>query len=184
MFMGTQQKCRGLTVQEVIDFDFRYDPYGDRVVIPFYDQYGRLAGARGRSLTTKSFHDYTFHDHNNTDLVWCGEQCFQADEIVVIVEGQFDMVKTSRVYPHVIANLTALISRRKLEKLLDLSGVVFMLDNDKAGQDSTAKAVEYLAKKGVRVGIATYDGHDPDEASPLSIKRALEPFIHPSKLLI
>lgn len=183
-FLGTQSKCRGLTLDEVVSYNFRYDAQTDRVVIPFYDAFMRLAGARGRTITDKSFHDYTFHDHNNTDLTWCNEQVFQEGEYVVIVEGQFDMIMTSRVYPQTIANLTAKVTKRKMEKLLDTEGVILMLDNDQTGIEATEKVAEFLAKKNHRVGVAQYSSHDPDEATPQEIKRALEPFIHPSKFLI
>ncbi|MEG1728738.1 MAG: toprim domain-containing protein [Bacteroidaceae bacterium] len=116
-------------------------------------------------------------------MTWCNEQCFQNDEIVVAVEGQFDMINSNRVYPNTIANLTARISERKLSKLLDCQGVVFMLDNDEAGLGARETAMEYLAKHGQRVGYATYAGHDPDMLTSEAIHNALKPFIHPSKFL-
>lgn len=174
---------RGLTQKEIIDWNFRYDPMRDMVVIPFYDQYGRFAGMRGRSIEGKRFHDYTFHDYNNTDLTWCNEPCFVNDEPVVVVEGQFDMITVAREYENTVANLTARISERKLRKLLDCPGVIFMLDNDETGVIARNKAIEFLVKNNVRVGFVEYVGHDPDSLTGEQIREALSPFIHPSKFV-
>lgn len=180
-FAFNQQVGRGMTMKEVVDWDFRYDPTRDMVVIPFYDQYGRFAGMRGRSIAVKNFHDYTFNNYNNTELTWCNETCFQNDETVVVVEGQFDMVQVHKVYENVVANLTARITERKLMKLAECSAVVFMLDNDDTGYRAREKAVEFLTKKGVRVGYCTYSTHDPDQLAVEGIKQALLPFIPESK---
>lgn len=172
---------RGLSLKEVAQWNFRYDPMRDMVVIPFYDQFGRFAGMRGRGIAHKNFHDYSFHDHNNTDLTWCNETCFQNDEPVVVVEGQFDLISVAREYENTVANLTARITERKLRKLLDCNGVIFMLDNDDTGYKARDKAIEFLVKNGVRVGFVEYSGHDPDELTPEEIRAALSPFIASSK---
>lgn len=179
----TEEHGRGLTLKEVADWNFRYDPLRDMVVIPFYDQYGRFAGMRGRGISKKTFHDYSFNDHNNTDLTWCNETCFQNDEPVVVVEGQFDMIAVAREYENTVANLTARITERKLRKLTDCTGVIFMLDNDETGYRAREKAIEFLTKNNIRVGYVEYIQHDPDCMTGEQIREALKPFIHPSKFV-
>lgn len=174
---------RGMTDDEIRRWDFRYDNVRDMVVIPFYDAYGRFAGMRGRSVEGKGFHDYKWNKVNNTSLCWANEQCFQHYETIVVVEGQFDMNKVARVYPHVIANLTAKITTGKLDKLKGCASIIFMLDNDETGVGATSKAIEYLQKSGVQVGLATYTAHDPDLATEQEIYNALASMIPIDKLI-
>lgn len=169
---------RGLTEQEVLDWGFRYDPVKDLVCIPFYNLNYKLAGMRGRSVVGSMHHDYTFQHANNTQITFLNESCFHNDEPVVVVEGQFDLIKTKRVYPNVCGNLTARMSKEKLDKLSSLSTVILMLDNDKTGQQATEKVAEYLTNKGVQVGIASVQGKDPDGMTEEQIYESLKPLLN------
>lgn len=166
---------RGLTIEEVIYWDFRYDPTRDMVVVPFYDHYGKFAGMRGRSITGGLHHDYTFNHVNNTQLVFLNEQCFQNDEPVVVVEGQFDVAVTHRVYKNVVGNLTARMSAEKIKKLSTLDSVILMLDQDDTGKRATEKIATLLINNGVQVGVAELKGgKDPDQAGEDAIREALK----------
>lgn len=169
---------RGLTKQEVMDWGFRYDPVKDTVAIPFYNLHYKLAGLRGRGIVGSLHHDYTFNKENNTQLTFLNESCFHNDEPVVVVEGQFDLIKTCRVYPNTVANLTARMSKEKLDKLASLSTVILMLDPDKTGQEATAKIADYLVSKGVQVGVATVTGEDPDDMTEDEIRASLSPLLN------
>lgn len=164
---------RGLSVEEILKYDLRYDPIRDMVVTPFYDHYMRFAGMRGRSIEGSTHHDYTFNKSNNTQLTFFNEQVFQNDEPVIVVEGQFDVIATARVYQNTVGNLTARMSKEKLEKLASLDTVIFMLDNDLTGQRATEKAIEYLADKPVRVGVITLPQKDPDSVSEETLRKAI-----------
>lgn len=166
---------RGLTMEEVIYWGFRYDPTRDMVVVPFYNHHGKFAGMRGRSILGGLHHDYTFNHVNNTQLCFLNEQCFQNDEPVVVVEGQFDVAITSRVYPNTVGNLTARMSAEKIRKLSTLDSVILMLDNDDTGRRATEKIAEILVSNGVQVGVAELKGgKDPDQAGEDAIREALK----------
>lgn len=156
--MGSQPV--DLSVAE--QMDLRWDAKYQRIVCPYHNVSDKLAGARGRAIATdtgfKHF-DYTWNGVNNAALVWYNEQCF-GESIknhmpVVVVEGQFDCLNVLRVYPYVVANLTAKPSQEKLRKLQNCHSVVIMLDNDAAGEKGEQKYLEYLKGK-IPVGVMRY----------------------------
>lgn len=166
---------RGLTLEEVIHWGFRYDPTRDMVVVPFYNHHGKFAGMRGRSILGSLHHDYTFNHVNNTQLCFLNEQCFQNDEPVVVVEGQFDVITTARVYPNVVGNLTARMSAEKVAKLATLDSVILMLDQDDTGRRATEKIAKLLIESGVQVGVVELQGvKDPDQAGEDAVREALK----------
>jgi len=101
---------RGISPTTLEVYNLRYDPKRQMIVCPYWDVFGRLAGARGRSIhddAPHKHHDYTFQGVNNARLVWYGEQVLNHDGPVVVVEGQFDLWKTAQAFPKTVAALTA-----------------------------------------------------------------------------
>lgn len=148
-------------------FDLRYDPNRNMVVSPYWDINGRLVGARGRSIDPtcpKEFrhHDYTWNGINNARLVWMNEQMLQDTGPVVVVEGQFDLYRMAAITSRVIAGLTTKNTEYKMRKLLQSELVIWMLDNDKPGQDHSQQYRDWLHQKGVPSIVLLYSGKDPD----------------------
>jgi 5S rRNA maturation endonuclease (ribonuclease M5) len=148
------------------------------VVAPYYDVFGRLAGARGRSILpdpTKKHHDYSFNGHNNCRMVWYNEQVLNLPGPVVVVEGQFDCWRVSTVYPKVVANLTAKPSDEKFKKLCDSQEVIQIPDNDDAGDGSIATYSKLAKKYGIKHRVVTLDHSvkDPAECHPSYLKGIL-----------
>jgi 5S rRNA maturation endonuclease (ribonuclease M5) len=133
------QSCRGHTPKSAHNFDLRYDHGKGMVVFPYRDAYGRLAGMRGRSITSKSHYDYTWNGINNASLVWFNEEALQLPGWVVVVEGQMDCMRVAEMWPKVVANLTAKPSLVKLNKLLQAEGTILIPDNDATGEASITK---------------------------------------------
>jgi 5S rRNA maturation endonuclease (ribonuclease M5) len=145
-------KYRGIPYEQADAMGLRYDPLRRMLVFPFRTVYGRLAGARGRSCLFNAnlkHYDYTWNEVNNSKLVWYNEQALQLMQPVVIVEGQIDALAVQRVYPAVMANLTAKPTYEKMRKLQDAPAVVTMLDNDSTGDAARAKYEEYFIDKGM-----------------------------------
>ncbi|MGZ7196435.1 hypothetical protein ACXWOC_09640, partial [Streptococcus pyogenes] len=84
-------------------------------------------------------HDYNWGEGeakaNNAALVWYNEGVLDTagPNPIVVVEGQVDAIVTRRVYPHVMANLTAKPVPEKMDKLVHASGVILMNDGDQPG---------------------------------------------------
>lgn len=139
---------RGFSLSEALQWDIRYDSEGDRLVFPYRDVFGRLAGARGRGIELpgeshwSAHHDYTWNKVNNSGLCWYNEQVLDSPGPVVVVEGQFDLIRVARVYPRVIANLTAKPVLEKVFKLTQVEGAILMLDGDQPGRDATKRFCE------------------------------------------
>lgn len=142
-----------------------YDSGHDKIIAPYRNVFGKLAGARGRAIDPASgfqHYDYTWNKVNNAALVWYNEPCLdkaiEAHRPVVVVEGQFDCMNVQRVYPYVVANLTAKPSEEKIRKLNYADAVILMLDNDDTGRTAAKKYLESLK---VPVGQIEYPGKDP-----------------------
>lgn len=148
---------RGYTLAEAGHFDLRYDAKKDMLLFPYRDVFGRLAGIRGRAISlpgdsfTKSVghHDYVWNGVNNSALTWYGEECLNYAGPVVVVEGQFDRMAVSRVFPRVLANLTAKPVVAKVKKLAEAEGVILMLDGDETGYLAVTKFAEAFDHYGI-----------------------------------
>ena len=165
-------------------YDLRYDAVADRLVFPYRDVFGRLAGLRGRGIQfldgpshPSPHHDYVWNGVNNAAQVWYNEPLLDIDapKPVVVVEGQFDAMRVAQVYPWVIANLTAKPGAAKLDKLFNCEGVILMLDGDHAGRVGTEKFGAALAARGINwcpvyLPILNSQGQPVDSKSPEAIK--------------
>lgn len=143
---GFGQKCRGFKPEETHKFDLRYDHSRGMVVFPYRDAFGRLAGMRGRSIVEKKFHDYTWQGVNNASLCWLNETSLEQIGWVVVVEGNFDVVRVAVRWPKVVGNMTAKPIPSKMGKLLSATGTVFIPDNDATGTTSIEKYRSYHQK--------------------------------------
>jgi DNA primase len=154
---------RGLHKETIEHFDLRVDQAWSRIVCPFRNVFGRLAGARGRAFNPdaklKHF-DYTWNKVNNSGIVLYHEDAIaravDADLPVIVVEGQFDAHAVFPHHPYVVANLTAKPTPFKLSRLRSCtSGVLIMLDNDETGEEARDLWVRGL-RDHTRVGIIDY----------------------------
>lgn len=144
-------KQRNVSTETAKAHGLKFDSKKDMIVFPYYNLYGKLAGARGRAIELtgeppkkQRHYDYTWNQVNNANLVWYNEQALTEEKPVVIVEGQFDKMRVSEVYPHVMANLTAKPILAKMKKLSYAPSVILMTDNDETADTAITKYAEYL----------------------------------------
>lgn len=157
-----------LNVLQSIAAELRYDHHKKMIVAPYRNAYGTLSGLRGRSIDPECpkayrHYDYLYEGVSNAPLVWYNEPALMLDGPVVVVEGQFDCQHVRKVWPKVIANLTAKPSQAKLKKLSGCDQVIILGDNDDAGRHGTKIYQEYLLAQGVQVGVLEMpkEFHDP-----------------------
>jgi hypothetical protein len=145
---------RQVTEQETGFNWLRFDHKKRMIVMPYTNVYGRLAGARGRSIDDhvkgwKKHYDYTWNEINNASLVWYNEQCLQLDGPVVVVEGQFDALRVAKTWPKVVANMTAKPVLSKMGRLLYSPLVIHIPDTDETGIKSIQIYQDFCHQNGV-----------------------------------
>jgi len=170
---------RNVSLETAQKYDLRWDAKRQMIVAPFWDVYGRFAGARGRSIVPDvkyAHHDYTFQGVNNTRWVWYGEAVLNLPGPVVCVEGQFDLFRVAQVFPKVVAALSAKPTWDKFKKLGDCPVVFQIPDRDAAGVASTTHYAMLCQKLGVPYHALTLDEgvKDPGECHPDYLKERLE----------
>jgi hypothetical protein len=143
---------RWVSPETAHQFSIRYDVKRQMVVAPYWDVFGRLAGARGRKVTEggQQHFDYTFQGVNNARLVWYHEQVLNDPGPVVVVEGQFDLWRTVQAYKKTVAALTAKPTLEKMKKLGDCGTVIQIPDLDEAGEQSIGVYAKYCQQLGLK----------------------------------
>jgi hypothetical protein len=169
---GRTEQGKGQSIDPAIatKLEMRYDAFHDRLVCPYRNFAGKLAGARGRAISLDAeygHYDYSYNKINNANSTWYNEQALELacedHKPILVVEGQFDCANVLRVYPYTVAGLTAKSSVNKIRKLLACDAVVTMLDNDKAGIAARDRYVQILGGK-VRLGSLTFPEQFKDPA--------------------
>lgn len=166
-------KGRGVSDQTILKHKLKFDTYRDMIVCPYWDVYGRFAGARGRSIHAwtegpEKHYDYKVKSQNNAKLVWYNEAVLDMDGPVVTVEGQFDTWNTESVWAKTLGNLTAKPSYEKIRKLAGVPLWIHIPDNDVAGAESAVycgQAAKQHSIPYVKFEIAA-GAKDPAECHP------------------
>lgn len=184
-------KQRNVSTETAKAHGLKYDSKKDMIVFPYRNLYGKLAGARGRAIELhgeppkKARHyDYTWNQVNNANLVWYNEEAIAEEQPLVIVEGQFDKMRVSEVYPHVVANLTAKPIAAKMKKLAYAPSFILFADNDDTADTAIQKYLEWFDHMDKPVAVVqppknyTEDGKliklDPDLMGSAWIKSKLQ----------
>ena len=134
--------------------DLRWDVKKRMILMPYRNVYGKLAGARGRAIDDnvvgwKKHFDYTCLSINNASLTWYNEPSLQLPGPVVVVEGQFDALRVAKVWPKVVANMTARPMPTKMRKLLQSDALIHIPDTDTTGKNSVKLYREYCHRNGL-----------------------------------
>lgn len=169
---------RGVSQTIWVQFDLRYDTKHQRIVAPYWDVFGRFAGARGRSIVDqqKKHYDYSWQGANNARLVWYGEQSLNLPGPVVVVEGQFDVMRVAQAFPKVVGALTSKPTLEKMKKLSSSQRVIQIPDRDEAGDQSVFVYAKYCQQLGLQHRVA-YLGEgvkDPAECHPDYLRDRIE----------
>lgn len=157
---------RQVSMEVITMFQLRYDTKRRMIVAPYFDAFGRLAGARGRSIVDTSYkhHDYTFQGVNNARLVWYYEPVLNLPGPVVVVEGQFDCFRTAQAFPKTVANLTAKPTMEKMRKLGGCGTVIQIPDRDEAGEQSVERYAKFCQQFGLKHRVVWLDPSCKDPA--------------------
>lgn len=174
----TYLKSRGITKDEIIDYDIRYSDYGryyGRVLIPIYETNvegdSEMMSFMARSFIDKVKPKYLYPHHGETKLT-TSECIFNWDcqlevgsNVPVIVEGGFDAIAVSAVVGYEgLSILSKQMSQAQLNKLLRLADRTFYVLLDGDARKDAIKIAKKLESYGRQVYVAELSGDD-DPAS-------------------
>jgi hypothetical protein len=154
-------KKRNIQLEDIIRYNIGYCEQGDyknMIIIPSYDEEGKL-----NYFTARSIYDDDFRKYKNPDVsrdIIPFELYINWDSPIIICEGVFDAIAIRR---NAIPLLGKNISKT-LQKKLALSSVkkIFIaLDND--AKDKALNYCEHLTNQGKKVYFVDLKGKDPSE---------------------
>ncbi|MDD3270021.1 MAG: DNA primase [Syntrophomonadaceae bacterium] len=161
-----------------------YDLFRGRIIFPIYQYNGDIIGFGGRVLDD-SLPKYLntpeteiFSKRNNLYGLFQAREAIRLQNEAIIVEGYMDCLKLHQAdIKHTVASLGTALTREQavlLRRYAEKALIIY--DSDEAGQRETLRAIEILAKEGLKVSVVTLPGaKDPDEYLELCGK---EEFIH------
>ena len=161
-------KNKGSSVNAVNSLGLKVKGMGDthKVVIPYRDPVGRLKGFIVRAIG-QGEPKYLFTFGVEKDTLFNLHEA-KGQDTLILVEGFLDaLISTQRGVSGVVATGGSSLTATQLENALryKINNFIFALDNDKAGQDGTERALDLLTRKGFKGYVVTLpEGiKDPDE---------------------
>ncbi len=166
----TYLEDRGVTQQQMLDYDMRYcydGDYSGRVVVPCYYE-GNLVTFVARDIIGYSSRKYLNPTGNKqSDFLFNFNP--QITDTVVVTEGVFDAISASRVLP-AVATFGKSLSSRQIELLNKIKTVIFYWDADAYPQ--VEKYVDKI-QSSCRV-VCHNDGKDAGSRTFLENKALIE----------
>lgn len=162
------------------DLELRFDSERKMVCFPYYNMAGLLAGMRGRAVVTGAsyrHHDYSWNYRNNSKLVLMNEHRIDWKQPVVVVEGEFDLIRVLNIYPNAVASLTASLSEPKCMTLALAASIIGFFDNDEAGHRASQQAQQRFGYAYRSVVYPEGSAKDPGAMPFSQIKKMLAPFV-------
>ena len=148
-----------------------YDQFRNRVMFPVFDLRGNVIAFSGRTLDPEEKRKYL--NSGDTAVFRKSRNLFamnfaknKASEFLLLCEGNLDVVALHKSgFENAVASLGTALTEEQVRIIASYTEeVVVSYDADEAGQKATAKAIELLRARGLKVRIlAIPDAKDPDE---------------------
>ena len=155
-------KKRGITQNDIIKYNIGFckeGKYEYRVIIPSYDEYGKLNYFIARDYKEPSLQKYKNPPASAKDVIGF-ELYINWDAPIILVEGMFDALTIKR---NVIPLFGKVIHGKLMEKLVKSSvdRIYIALDND--ARKDALKQAEMLMSYGKEVYLVEMEGKDANE---------------------
>jgi DNA primase len=154
-------KNRGLTIDDIIKYDLgycEYGPYKNMIIIPSYDENGKLNYFTGRSFEKNPFRKYKNPEASRNIIPF--ELFINWDLPLVLCEGPFDAIAIKRnAIPLLGSNLQGSLMRKIVTSTV--KKIYIALDSD-----AIKKAIKYAEEfinEGKEVYMVELQGNDPSE---------------------
>lgn len=127
-----------------MDETWRGEKLEERVVFPFQNPIGRVVGLAGRAIKSKEFKNFATAEAKHDGFFFGLPQAFPhiiKENRVFVVEGYFDLLAFRKVFPNVVASITAGINEPQHDQLLlYCDRIVTCFDSDPPGRAGADKA--------------------------------------------
>lgn len=142
-----------------------------RLVIPLFDERGRVVGFSGRALVDGvkpkfiNSHKTAVFDRGAILYGFAqGKHAISSSDSAVIVEGYMDVMKAHIAgFKNVVAQMGTGLNEKQAA-LLSGRRIIIALDGDKAGYDAALGVIEQAGKVSKRLFVLTLpEGKDPDD---------------------
>lgn len=155
-------KKRGITINDIIKYNIGFckeGKYEHRIIIPSYDEYGKLNYFIARDYKEPSLQKYKNPPASAKDVIGF-ELYINWDAPIILVEGMFDALTIKR---NVIPLFGKVIHGKLMEKLVKSSvdRIYIALDND--ARKDALKQSEMLMSYGKEVYLVEMEGKDANE---------------------
>tara|TARA_R110000737_G_scaffold54404_2_gene76604 strand:- start:1073 stop:2002 length:930 start_codon:yes stop_codon:yes gene_type:complete len=154
-------KRRNLTKQDILKYDIGYCDYGrysKMVIIPSYDEYGKLNYFTARSFEKNPYIKYRNPDTSRDIIPF--EIFINWDLPIILCEGPFDAMAIKRnAIPLFGKNIQSSLMKKLVESKVEK--IYIALDNDAMKQ--ALKFCEQLLNVGKEVYLVELQGKDPSE---------------------
>lgn len=181
---------RGVSVKSIVDYDFRWDGFNQRVCVPVRGLDYRLYGIRGRhvgpiqkggnpdyaKLDVPRYWSYPCGGISNPQ-VWFGEDWLDMNFPVLVTESIFDCIAARAFYPNTIAPLSSGITQAQVERLAGVPMWVHLFDGDKAGRRASDTLRRLVSAPSYHHFLELPQGHDPDSFANKVGRQALRELI-------
>ena len=177
------EKKFGFTQEEMKMNDFfRYNerglfcPFEHRITIPIFDRYNHLIGFAGRKAYAETFMDGKYINPSTTDLfekskvlynLYQARNALRGKPALYIVEGYMDVIAMGmNGYDNTVALMGTVLTQEHIAQLKQIrdKDVVFVLDGDKAGQESMFRIYTQSVEAGLDAKFVRLpDDRDPDD---------------------
>ena len=148
-----------------------YDQFRNRVMFPVFDLRGNVIAFSGRTLDPEEKRKYL--NSGDTAVFRKSRNLFamnfaknKASEFLLLCEGNLDVVALHKSgFENAVASLGTALTEEQVRIIASYTEeVVVSYDADEAGQKATAKAIELLRARGLKVRVLSIpDAKDPDE---------------------
>jgi len=133
-----------------VDECWRGKKFESKIIFPIRNQLGKLIGLSGRSIETKEFKNFIINEGKYSGFFFGLYQALPhiyEKNYAFVVEGYFDSIALSKIFPNTVASLTAGIMDTQYNLLhMYCDTIIVIFDTDKPGREAEERAVK---RKGI-----------------------------------
>lgn len=161
----------GIAVSKDTQSEKVYDRFRSRLIIPIYDNLGRIVGFGGRALKKDDQPKYLNSPdspiYKKSEILYgynFAKDTIKKEENIVITEGYFDVIMSYQAgIKNVVATSGTALTLEQIKLIKRLTkDLIFCFDTDQAGIDAAKRGFELAQKEGMNIHmIIELEAKDP-----------------------